>query len=172
MRGRSRSTALSTGPFSWIASALVAFAIGAALSTTAQAAPSLSVRAQRILLPLVDEDDLDSGWVENDPARGTFALEIDVRTSSKDVGPWALYIRPDGSSFNSGALDKPCSDLEWKLDDAPASSFARLEEEGAIIIVAPKGGNLRVALDVRVRVDWMTGSGPLTLGVSFDVAPY
>jgi hypothetical protein len=129
------------------------------------------VRAQRVLLPLISEGDLDSGWVESDPARGAFALEVEVNASSKDRSPWALWIRADGPGFGPEGSDKPCSDLMWKLDEAPASSYARLEEGGALVLRAPEGGSLRVAIDVRVRVDWSTGSGPLALGVYFDVAP-
>ena len=135
------------------------------------ATPSISVRAERVLLPLVGEDDLDTGWMENDPARGTFAIEVEVKASPDDDSGWALYIRSEGSGFTAGGIDKPCSDLLWKLDEAPASAFARLEQEEALVVAVPEGGSSRVALDVRVRVDWSTGSGPLGLGVLFFVAP-
>lgn len=140
-------------------------------TTPVLAEPSISVRTQRVLLPLVDEEDLDLGWIETDGARGRFACEILVE-SPLEEGPWALYVRADGSSFTRGAVEKPCSDLAWKLDEAPASAYIPLETEDALVLVASKGGNARVTLDVRVRLDWSTESGPLGLGVLFRVASY
>ena len=139
--------------------------------TVAWSAPSITVRAHRVMLPLVDDSDLDAGWVETDPVRGQYAIEVEVESDPAEGG-WALYIQSDGSSFHAGGVDKPSSDLLWKPDGAPASAYEQLDEQESVVVTMPKGGDARILLDVRVRLDWTTESGPLGLGIVFRVAPY
>ncbi|MEZ4648581.1 MAG: hypothetical protein R3E97_07290 [Candidatus Eisenbacteria bacterium] len=151
---------------------LLAFCLLATLfAEPARCEPTISVRTHRVLLPLIDDADLETGWVETDPARGQYAIEVEVSSKAKSGG-WVLYIHSDGSSFRAGSADKPSSDLMWKVDEAPASAYERLEEQESIVLAMPQGGDARVLLDVRVRLDWTTESGPLGAGIVFRVAPY
>jgi hypothetical protein len=122
-----------------------------------------------VLLPLVTEDDLDAGAVEGDPARGAFTFMLDV--TAEEGERWSLYIRSDRITFSAESLDKSCSDLEWKLDEAPASTYRSLDEHDALVLTRTEGGNMRVAIDVRVRVDWLAASGRYELPVLLRAAP-
>lgn len=154
--------------------AVLVFAMVLSAFTPRQAiaSPSLVVHAQRVLLPLVTEQDLDAGVVESDASRGTFALVLDVSVPAGDGDGWALYVRSDRPTFGAEGLDKPCSDLEWKLDDSPGSEYRSLDEHESMILARPEGGSARITLDVRVRVDWSTESGPYQLPVVFRAGPY
>ncbi|MCA9729410.1 MAG: hypothetical protein R3E12_00970 [Candidatus Eisenbacteria bacterium] len=141
-------------------------------SRTVEAAPSLRVETQRVLMPLVTERDLDASYSELDPARGHFAILIDITVPKTDPRGWALFLRADRPVFMAEGTGKLCSDLEWKLDEAPAADYRGLDENETLVLADPAGGNARVLLDVRVRIDWLTEAGAYDLGLLFHVAPY
>lgn len=134
--------------------------------------PSIRIEARRLLLPLVTEQELDAGRIELDPGRGQFALLIDISIPETDPRGWALYVRSDRPTFTAEGAGKACSDLEWKLDEAPGAEYRGVDEHEAVVLADPEGGNARVALDVRVQLDWLTEPGAYDLGLLFRVAPY
>jgi hypothetical protein len=89
-----------------------------------------------------------------------------------DARGWAVFLRADRSTFTAEGTGKTCSDLEWKLDEAPAADYRGVDENETLVLADPAGGNARIALDLRVRVDRLTESGAYDLGLLFRVAPY
>jgi hypothetical protein len=133
--------------------------------------PTLSVRVRRVLLPLVTEEALDQGGLATDAARGTSAFEVEVTAPEGGAG-WVLYVRADGPTFTADGAGKPCTDLMWKLDQANAADYRALDDHEMVVLENPAGGSARIALDVRVGLDWRTNPGAYGLGLIFRVAPY
>lgn len=129
----------------------------------------LSVQARRVLLPLVVEESLDASHLDADAARGVSALVVEV-TAPKDSAGWVLYVRAEQPVFAGEGGEKPCTDLKWKLDGANAADYRALDDHEAIVVANPAGGSARIALDVRVGVDWRTHPGTYGLGLVFRVA--
>ena len=150
--------------------------LGVLLAAQSRADPSVRVEMRRVLLPLVTEHHLDAGAMELDAARGHFALLIDISMPENEPRGWTLFLRADRpTSLDKGAgkgTGKACSDLEWKLDEVPSADYRGVDENEALVLADPEGGNARIALDVRVRVDWLTESGAYDLGLLFRVAPH
>jgi hypothetical protein len=146
--------------------------LGALLAGPSLADPSVRAEVRRALLPLAAEHDLDAGAIELDAARGHFALSIDVSVPEDEPPGWALFLRADRPTFVDEGTGKACSDLEWKLDEAPSADYRGVDENETVVLADSEGRNARIALDVRVRVGWLTESGAYDLGLLFRVAPY
>lgn len=153
----------------WIGPGL---ALSVLLAAPCLADPSIRVESRRVLLPLVTEQDLDAGGIELDSVRGQFALLIDISVPKTDARGWALFLRADRPTFMAEGTGKGCSDLEWKLDEAPSADYRGVDENETVVLADPEGGQARISLDVRVRMDWLTEPGAYDLGLLFRVAPY
>lgn len=146
--------------------------LGTLWATPSLADPSIRIETRRLLLPLVTEQELDAGRIELDPARGQFALIVDITVPKTDPRGWALYLRADRPSFAAEDRGKISSDLEWKLDESPSAEYRPIDGNETLVLANPEGGNARIPLDVRVRMDWLTEPGVYDLGLLFRVEPY
>jgi hypothetical protein len=143
----------------------------APVGTARAETPTLSVQAGRVLLPLVSEESLDVGRVDADDAHGVSAVVVEV-TAPRDSAGWVLYVRAEQPVFAGEGAGKPCTDLEWKPDQASAADYRPLNDYETVVAARPGGGSARIALDVRLDVDWRSGPGTYGLGLVFRVAPY
>jgi hypothetical protein len=133
------------------------------------AEPEMTARIGRIFLPLPSAETVDAGRVEADPARGVYAVQIDV-TGGDPARGWALYLRSEQSTFSPEGAGKPCTDLRWKLDQEGPESYRRLDDHEAVVLENPAGGNTRITIDVAVDLDWHTNPGTYGLGLNFRLA--
>jgi hypothetical protein len=131
--------------------------------------PRMTSSVGRVLLPLPTVETLDAGQVESDPARGIWAIQIDVEGGTPLRG-WVLYLRAEQSTFTPGGAGKRCTDLRWKLDQEGAESYRRLDDHEAIVLENPVGGNARITLDVSVDLGWQTDPGTYGLGLVLRLA--
>ncbi len=132
---------------------------------------SLSVQARRVLLPLVIEESLDAGHLDADEAHGVSAIVVEV-TAPQDSTGWVLYVRAEQPAFSGEGAGKPCTDLQWKPDQANAADYRVLDDHETVVAANPRGGNARIALDVRLGMGWTSRPGTYGLGLIFRVAPY
>jgi hypothetical protein len=133
--------------------------------------PTLSVQARRVLLPLATEEALDGAYLDPDAPRGVSSILLEV-SAPKDGAGWILYVRAERPTFSADGEGKPCTDLEWKLDQVNAADYRPLDDHETVVLENPAGGGARIALDVRVGLDWRTDPGTYGLGLVFRVAPY
>jgi hypothetical protein len=168
-RGTKVSARKRAGRRIWLALSLFLATQPAGFARAEDAA--LSVQAQRVLLPLAIEESLDAEHLDADVARGVSALVVEV-AAPKDGSGWVLYVRAEQPVFSGDGAGKPCTDLEWKLDQANAADYRALDDHETVVVANPAGGSARVALDVRVGLDWRTNPGTYGLGLVFRVAPY
>jgi hypothetical protein len=150
-----------------IAACLLALLLAADIARAES--PVLSVQARRGLLPLVVEESLDAGHLDADDARGVSTVVIEV-TAPEDSAGWVLYIRAEQPVFSGEGAGKPCTDLEWKLDQATAADYRPLDDHETVVVANPAGGSARIALDVRMGVDWRSHPGTYGLGLVLRVA--
>jgi len=155
---------------------LLAIALGPGLvphGLAADRAPApfeLTVDAHHVLIPAPGVSELDDGRVVQDPARGAYALRVQVRAPDS-AAPWRLYLRADGATFRSEGFGKPCHDLRWKFDHESAGAYRSVEDQDAIVLERPDGGSAEIVIDLLVDLDWATPPGMYGLGLVFSLVP-
>jgi len=135
------------------------------------AAPfDLAIDTHRVLFAVASESALDDGRVAMDPARGAYAVRVEVHALDP-AAPWKLYLRADAPTFRSEGFGKPCHDLRWKLDHEGAGAYRPVEDQDTIVLERPGGGAAEVVIDLRVDLDWSTPPGIYGLGLIFSLVP-
>lgn len=151
--------------------AAVTIAAGIAVTGTATAEePHLSVRTTQVLLPIISIEALDAGDIESDPARGRYAIEVDV--DAEDSQGWVLYLRAEQATFMPEGGGKPCTDALWKFDEENRDHYRRLDSYDMVVLDNPAGGDARITLDLSVELGWQTDPGTYGLGLVFRIAGY
>jgi hypothetical protein len=128
----------------------------------------LTIDTHQVLMPAPGASELDDRRVAMDPARGAYAVRVEVRAQDP-AAPWKLYVRADGPTFRSEGSGKPCHDLRWKFDHEGAGAYRALEDQDAIVLERPGGGSTEIAIDLLVDLDWTTPPGMYGLGLVFSL---
>jgi hypothetical protein len=128
----------------------------------------LTVDTHRVLLPTATAPSLDDGRLAADPARGAYAVAIQIRPPEPDR-PWVLRVRSEAPTFQSEGSGKPCHDLWWKFDREGSGAFRPVEHTDAVVLEKPSGGSAEATLDLRIDLDWSTPPGIYELGLVFTL---
>lgn len=134
----------------------------------ARAPFELTIDTHYVLIPAPGASDLDNGRVAMDPARGAYAVRIEVHAQDP-AAPWKLCLRADGSTFRSEGFGKPCHDLRWKFDHEGAGAYRPVEDRDAIVLERHGGGSTEIVIDLSVGLDWTTPPGMYGLGLVFSL---
>ena len=151
---------------------VLGIALGLGLAPRAVAADEapapfeLTIDTHYVLVPAPGASELDDGRVAMDPARGAYAVRIEVHAQDP-AAPWKLCLRADGSTFRSEGFGKPCHDLRWKFDHEGEQAYRTLDEHESLVLENPAGGSTRILLDLEASVDWSLEPGTYSLGMAF-----
>ena len=130
----------------------------------------LTIDTHHVLIPVPGASELDDEGVAMDPARGAYAVRLEVRAQDP-AAPWKLCLRADGPTFRSEGFGKPCHDLRWKFDHEGAGAYRPVEDQDAIVLERPSGGSTEVVIDLSVDLGWTTPPGMYGLGLVFSLVP-
>lgn len=148
--------------------AAAAMFFGGLLAGSSVAPASVQVEPARFLVPGITVETLDQGGIETDSGRGRYPIQIDINPEDPTRG-WVLFVKAGQPAFSPESAGKPCTDLRWKLDQEDEKAYRPLREDGTIVLENAAGGRARIALDLRIDLDWRTDPGTYDLGMVFTI---
>jgi hypothetical protein len=112
----------------------------------------------------LSKSDLDAGFMELTSSASTYALRVSVTDTLPEN--WTLYTKTSASSFSANAGVKPCSDLQWRLNDS-----GNYTEYSVFDVPAAAGsGDATVDFDFKMLTSWFDRPGTYAINIIYTIS--
>ena len=98
----------------------------------------------------VDSYDLNHGFIDTEISFSAIpsSLEINLEDNQK----WSLYIFSENQFLLPYQLEKPISDIMWKLKSQPINHYKELSQNKVLILSGI--GKKDIKIDLKIKLDW------------------